>query len=181
MKQYMRLVTVAVIIAISVILLSHRESLAQLVPARIDATYSTTAAATDIPLRVPSLIPLTSPAAPDEYWAYSIAPSSSRYIISFDRAEDCTNVEECSFAVAEGEFNAESSLDFQQLSAQTRNESIVLSNGTPAVFSPSRKGLYTPASIFVQIDDYLYTFSIYMADKEDVVKMANSALESFAR
>ena len=159
-----------------IILFSAKENTAQTIPDRVEAVYRATASATEIPLRVPSLIPLTSPAAPSEYWASSIAPSPERYIISFDRAEDCTNVEECSFAIAKGELNTESSLSFQELSAQVRNEAISLGNGTPAVFSPYREGLYTPTSIFVQIDDYLYTFSIYMAEKEDVLEMVNSAL-----
>jgi hypothetical protein len=175
MKKYMKLVTAAVIMAIAIILLSPRESTAQPVPPRVEAIYSSTAAVTQVPLQVPSIIPLTSPAAPAEYWASSIAPNSDRYIISFDRAEDCTNVEECSFAVVEGALDADSPLTFQQLAAQPRNENIVLRDGTSAVFSPAREGLYTPASVFVRIDDYLYTFSIYMADKADVLEMANSA------
>lgn len=160
-----------------VILFSAKENTAQTIPDRVEAVYRATASSTEIPLWVPSLIPLTSLAAPSEYWASSIAPSPGRYIISFDRAEDCTNVEECSFAMARGELNAESLLSFQELSAQTRNEAISLSDGTPAVFSPSREGIYTPTAVFVQIDDYLYTFSIYMAEKDDVLKMANSALQ----
>lgn len=154
---------------------SPRESTAQPVPASVEAIYNATAAVTEIPLRVPSVIPLTSPAAPAKYWASSIAPRANRYIISFDRAEDCTNVEECSFAAIEGGLNAESPVSFQLLSAQSRNENIILSDGTPAVFSPSREGLYTPASVFVQVGNYLYTFSIYMADKADVLTMADSA------
>lgn len=161
--------------AMAIILFSPRASTAQAIPARVEALYSSTAAATEVPLRVPSIIPLSSPAAPAEYWASSIAPRSDRYIISFDRAEDCTGVTECSFAVVEGALNADSQTSFQQLSAQPRHENIVLSNGTPAVFSPHREGLYTPASVFVQVGDYLYTFSIYMADKADVLEMADSA------
>ena len=176
MKKLIRLGIVAITIAMFIILFSAKENTAQTIPDRVEAVYRATASATEIPLRVPSLIPLTSPAAPSEYWASSIAPSPERYIISFDRAEDCTNVEECSFAIAKGELNTESSLSFQELSAQVRNEAISLGNGTPAVFSPYREGLYTPTSIFVQIDDYLYTFSIYMAEKEDVLEMVNSAL-----
>ncbi|NJM97954.1 MAG: hypothetical protein HC800_13080 [Phormidesmis sp. RL_2_1] len=179
MKKLTRLGIVAIIMAMLVILFSPKEGIAQTIPARVEAVYRATALATEIPLRVPSLIPLTSPAAPTEYWASSIAPSSGRYIISFDRAEDCTNVEECSFALVRGELNADSSLSFQELSAQTRNETIFLSDGTPAVFSPSREGIYTPTSVFVQVADYLYTFSIYMADKDDVLKMANSALQTY--
>ena len=175
MKKLVRLGIVAITMSILVILFSTQENIAQTIPSRVEAIYGETASATEIPLRVPSLIPLTSPAAPAEYWASSIAPSPERYIISFDRAEDCTNIEECSFAMAKGELNAEGSLSFQELSAQTRNEVISLSDGTPAVFSPSREGIYTPTSVFVQVDDYLYTFSIYMAEKGDVLKMANSA------
>lgn len=175
MKKYIKLVTVAVVMAMAIILFSPRAGTAQSVPARVEAIYSSTAAVTEVPLRVPSIIPLTSPAAPAEYWASSIAPRSDRYIISFDRAADCTDVAECSFAVVEGAINANSPTSFQQLSAQQRNETIALSDGTPAVFSPAREGLYTPASVFVQVGDYLYTFSIYMADKADVLEMANSA------
>ncbi len=176
MRRYKRLLALAVTIAISMILLSPKESTAQLVPARVEAVYESTAAITDIPLLVPTVIPLTSPAAPAEYWAFSIAPESDGYSISFDRAEDCTGVEECSFAAARGELKSKSFASFQQLSAQARNENITLDDGTPAVFSPSREGLYTPASVFVQLGDYLYTFSIYMADKADVLEMANSAV-----
>ena len=179
MKRYKRLFILAISIAISMILLSPRESTAQLIPSRVEATYSEAALITKIPLRVPTIIPLTSPAAPIEYWASSIAPKPDRYIISFDRAENCTNVEECSFAFTKGELNATSLVNFQQLSAQARNESITLSDGTPAVFSPAIEGLYTPASISVQRGDYLYTFSIYMADKSDVLEMANSAADIF--
>ena len=175
MKKYMKLAAAAVTIAVAIILFSPRASTAQPVPARVNAIYSSTAAATAVPLRVPSIIPLKSPAAPAEYWASSIAPRSNRYIISFDRAEDCTGITECSFAVVEGALNVDSPTSFQQLSAQPRNENIALSDGTPAVFSRSREGLYTPASVFVQVDDYLYRFSIYMADKADVLEMANSA------
>ncbi len=179
MKKLARLGIVAIIMAMLVILFSAKENTAQAIPTRVEAVYRATASVTEIPLRVPSLIPLTSPAAPAEYWASSIAPSPERYIISFDRAEDCTNVEECSFAMVRGELNAESSLSFQELSAQARNEAISLSDDTPAVFSPSREGIYTPASVFVQVDDALYTFSIYMAEKDDVLKMANSALQTY--
>jgi hypothetical protein len=180
MKKLVKVGIVAIIMAMSVILFSPKQGIAQTIPARVEAVYRATALATEIPLRVPSLVPLISPAAPAEYWASSIAPSSSRYIISFDRAADCTDVEECSFALVRGELNSESSLNFQELSAQTRNEIISLSDGTPAVFSPSREGIYTPASVFVQVADYLYTFSIYMADKDDVLQMANSALQIYA-
>lgn len=179
MKKLVRLGIGAIIVALSVIVFQPTETTSQAIPTRIEAVYRATASATEIPLRVPSLIPLTSPASPAEYWASSISPSSGRYIISYDRAEDCTNVEECSFAVARGELNAESPLSFQELSAQDRNENISLSDGTPAVFSPFREGLYTPASIFVKVDDYLYTFSIYMAEKDDVLEMANSALQTY--
>lgn len=175
MNKYMKLVTAAIMMAMAIILFSPRASTAQSVPARVEAIYSSTAAVTEVPLRVPSMIPLTSPAAPAEYWASSIATRSDRYIISFDRAADCTGVTECSFAVVEGAPTADSPTSFQQLSAQPRNEAVVLSDGTPAVFSPHREGLYTPASVFVQIGDYIYTFSIYMTDKADVLEMANSA------
>ncbi|KPQ32868.1 MAG: hypothetical protein HLUCCA11_20380 [Phormidesmis priestleyi Ana] len=175
MKKYVKLVTTAIIMAIAIILLSPRESTAQAVPARVETVYRSTAAVTEVPLRVPSVIPLTSPAVPAEYWASSIAPRADRYIISFDRAENCENVEECSFAVVEGALAANSPTSFQQLSAQPRNENIVLSDGTPAVFSPAIEGLYTPASVFIQVGNYLYSFSIYMADKTDVLEMVNSA------
>lgn len=155
MKKYMKLVTAAVMMAMAVILFSPRASTAQSIPAGVEAVYSSIAEVTEVPFRAPSIIPLSSPAAPAEYWASSIAPRSDRYIISFDRAADCTGVTECSFAVVEGALNADSPTSFQQLSEQPRNENVVLSDGTPAVFSPHREGLYTPASVFVQIGDYI--------------------------
>ena len=176
------LVVASVTVALLLIWASPQQTSAQEMPTHIQAVYEAIADITDVPFLVPSTIPLNSPAAPPEYWAESIAPSAGAYYISFGRASDCTDVMECSFASVGGELAAESLYNYQQLRAQPRNEEITLDDGTRALFSPHRgAGLYTPASVHILKGQYLYTFSIYMADKADVVAMANSATAAYDR
>lgn len=154
----------------------------QTVPTHIQSVYTAIADAADIPLLVPTTIPLSSPAELTEYWARGSSPNADRYHISFDRESDCTGVVECAFASVRGELDAESIYSYQQLLAQPRNEEVVLADGTRAVFSPHRgMGQYTPASLYILRGRYLYTFNIYMADKADVVAMANSATFAYDR
>ena len=182
MIRRLRLIAVAISVALLVIWGAPQRSGAQSIPARIQTVYEAAAENTDVPLLVPSTIPLNSPAAPTEYWADSIAPNANRYHISFDRASDCTGVMECAFASVRGELDSESFYSYQQLLTQPRNEEVVLEDGTRALFSPHRGiGLYTPASVHVLKGRYLYTFSIYMADKADVLAMANSATSAYDR
>ena len=183
MKKKLKLVAITVLVALLVIWgLPQRGSTQQAIPAHIQAVYEVTADSTNIPLLVPSTIPLNSPAAPPEYWAESIAPDDKGYYISFGRASDCTGVMECSFASVAGELESENFYSYQQLLAQPQNEAIVLADGTPALFVPQRRPeLYTPASVHILKGEYLYTFSIYMADKADVVAMANSATDAYDR
>lgn len=175
-----QLATLSILTAMMLITASAQQGIGQGIPSYIEAVYIQTDNRTNIPLRVPSSIPLNSPAAPTNYWADSISEDHF-YSISFDRAEDCTEIIECSFANVRGELASSSSTNYQELASQSRNQLITLEDGTPALFSPYREGLYTPSSVYVQIDEYLYTFSIYMADQADVVAMANSALSVFSQ
>ena len=179
----LRLVAMSVAVAVLLIWGSPQSSIAQQpVQDHIKAVYELTAESTNVPLLVPSAIPLNSPAAPTDYWADSIAPKPDAYLISFDRASDCTGVMECSFASVAGELAADSLYDYQQLLSERRNEEVVLEDGTRALFVPQRRPeLYTPASVYILKGEYLYTFSIYMADKADVVAMANSATDAYDR
>ena len=178
MIKIFQLAILSVITTLLLIAASAQQSIGQGIPTHIETVYMQTDNSTNIPLRVPSTIPLNSSAAPANYWAYSISRDNF-YSISFDRSEDCSGVEECSFASISGEINAEASRNYQQQLIRPRIEQITLNDGTPAIFSPYHKGIYGPSSVYVEIDGYLYTFSIYMADKADVVAMANSALTVF--
>lgn len=178
MMKIFRLAILSIITALVLITVSAQQSIGQGIPSHVETVYVQTASNTGIPLRVPSIIPLNSPAAPVNYWADGISRDNF-YSISFDRAADCRGIEECGFANVRGELASDSFIDYQDLANQPRNQLITLDDGTPALFSPYREGLYTPSSVYVQIDGYLYTFSIYMADQADVVAMANSALAGF--
>lgn len=172
-----KLLAIAIFVSVSVIVFSGSDGLAQAVPDRVTAVYSATARETDVPLRVPSMIPLNSQAAPSEYWAFSIAPSSDRYSISFDRAVDCTNVNECSFAVASGKVRTDTDQSLASLLARTDvngAEDITLENGTSAVYVPFREGMYAPAYVYWDVGEYRYAIGLYMASKSDVIAMANS-------
>lgn len=173
-----RLAILSVVTALLLITASAQQSIGQSILSHIEGVYAQTDSSTNIPIRVPSIIPLNSPAAPANYWAHSISRSNF-YSISFDRAEDCSGIEECSFASVTGEINAEASRNYQQQLIRPRVEQITLNDGTPAIFSPHYEGIYGPSSVYVEIDGYLYTFSIYMAEQADVVAMANSALSVF--
>ena len=183
LTKRLSLIITSVAVAITLIWASPQQTSAQqTIPAHIQAVYETTADITNIPFLVPSTIPLNSPAAPPEYWVESIAPGADSYYISFGRASDCTGVTECSFASVGGELAAESLYNYQQLRSQPRNEEITLADGSQALYSPHRgAGLYTPASVHILRGEYLYTFSIYMADRADVVAMANSATSVYDR
>ena len=175
-----RLALLSIITALVLITASAQQSISQGIPSHIETVYTQTSSNTNIPLRVPSIIPLNSPAAPSNYWASNISRDNF-YSISFNRAADCSGVEECSFASVSGEINAEASRNYQQQLIRPRVEQITLNDGTPAIFSPHYEGIYGPSSVFVKTDGYLYTFNIYMADKTDVVAMANSALSVFSQ
>ena len=178
-----RLIVISALVATLLIWGSSQKGIAQQpVQEHIKAVYEATAESTNVPLLVPSAIPLNSPAAPTQYWADSIAPKPDAYVISFDRASDCTGVMECSFASVRGELATQSFYNYQQLLSQPGHEEILLSDGTRALFSPHQgMGTYTPSSVYVQKGEYLYTFRIYMADKADVVAMANSATAAYDR
>lgn len=181
MIKVIRLLAIAVLSSVLVIVSSGSHGLAQTVPDRVGVVYAATATATEVPLQVPSIIPLNSQAAPGEYWAFSIAPQSDRYSISFDRAEDCTNIEECSFAIASGKVrsNSDQTLDsFIARADVNDSEAVTLSDGTPAVYVPFREGLYAPSYIYWDADKYRYTVGIYMASKSDVIEMANSSISA---
>ena len=175
-----RLALLSIITAFVIITASAQQGISQGIPSHIETVYTQTSSNTSIPLRVPSIIPLNSPAAPSNYWASNISRDNF-YSISFNRAADCSGIEECSFASVSGEINAEASRNYQQQLIRPRVEQITLDDETPAIFSPHYEGIYGPSSVYVQIDEYLYTFSIYMADQADVVAMANSALSVFSQ
>ena len=172
-----RLFAIAILVSVCVIIFSGLDGIAQTVPDRVEAVYSATARETDVPLRVPSFIPLNSQAAPSEYWAFSIAPNSDKYSISFDRAADCTNVDECSFAIASGKVRTDTDQSLDSLVARASvndAESITLNNGTVAIYVPFREGMYVPAYVYWDAGEYRYTIGLYMASKSDVITMANS-------
>ena len=177
MMRKIKLLAIAIFVLVSVIVFSGSDGLAQTVPDRVTAVYSATASETNVPLRVPSIIPLNSPAAPSEYWAFSIAPSSDKYSISFDRAADCTNVNECSFAVASGKVRTDTDQSLASLLARADvngAEAVTLENGTAAVYVPFREGMYAPAYVHWDVGEYRCTIGLYMASKSDVIAMANS-------
>ncbi|MEL6553689.1 MAG: hypothetical protein AAFQ63_09565 [Cyanobacteria bacterium J06621_11] len=179
MMRKIRLFAIAIFVSVFVVIFSGSNGLAQTVPDRVTAVYSATARATGVPLRVPSIIPLNSSAAPSEYWAFSIAPSSDRYSISFDRAADCTNVNECSFAIASGNVRTDTDQSLASLLDRADvngAEAITLDNGAAAVYVPFREGMYAPAYVYWDIGEYRYTIGLYMASKSDVIAMANSVI-----
>lgn len=179
MIRVIRLLAIALFSAVIVIVGSGSPGFTQTVPDRVEAVYAATATETEVPLKVPSFIPLNSLAAPSEYWAFSIAPQPDRYSISFDRAEDCTNIAECSFAVSSGKVrdNSDQTLEALVSRADVNSaEAVTLSDGTPAVYVPFREGLYAPSYVYWDAGKYRYTVGIYMASKSDVLEMANSSI-----
>ncbi|MEO0648350.1 MAG: hypothetical protein AAFZ17_19725 [Cyanobacteria bacterium J06650_10] len=129
---------------------------------------------------VPSLIPTSAQTVPSEYWASSIAPDDEAYSISFDRAENCTGIEECSFAVASGKVrtaNVPTLESMLERASTTGAERISLENGIDAVYVPAREGIYMPSYIYWNVDDYRYSVGIYMGRKDEVLEMANSTVQ----
>lgn len=127
-----------------------------------------------IPVRLPTEVPLNSPAAPEpgSVWAEAAIARPDQYEMLYNRAEDCTGVEACIFALARG--YRLSALEF--VLNLSGFEAIQLANDTQAYFKASRENTEDPAIVAFEENDIRYEFWIYMADKEDVVAMANSAI-----
>lgn len=181
MKRLILFATLGMFSFLCVIIGSTHSGVAQAVPDRVQQVYNSTEAKTSVPLIVPSIIPLTSQAAPIEYWAFSIAPASDAYSISFDRAADCTEVEECSFAIASGKVRSSRDPTLESLlerASITKAEAVSLANGVDAVYVPAREDIYMPSFIYWDIDEYRYSVGIYMGRKNEVLEMADSSIRA---
>ena len=181
MKRFGLLLALGIASFFIVIISAAPSVVAQTIPDRVQAVYDSTDAQTEIPLMVPSVVPLGSQAAPTEYWAVGgISPSNDKYVINFNRAEDCTGAEECSFALASGEIRSDTDPALEYLFGQpsrTGAEEISLANGIDAVYIPARDGLYMPSYVYWDISEYRYSVGIYMGEKDEVMEMANSSIE----
>lgn len=181
MKRLILFATMGMVSFLCVLIGSTHNGLAQSVPDRIQQVYNSTEAKTSVPLVVPLVVPLRSQAAPSEYWAFSIAPTNEAYSISFDRAADCTGVEECSFAIASGKVRSskDPTLEsFLERPSITKAEAISLASGVDAVYVPAREDIYMPAYIYWDIGEYRYSVGIYMGRKDEVLEMANSSSQA---
>ena len=125
-----------------------------------------------IPVLLPPEIPLNSPAAPEHgnVWAEILEVSTDEYLIAYNRQEECGDLEGCSFALAMGyRHSARRNLPSYQHWEQVR-----LSNRQIAFFY--QKDDDSPAMISFDHGDIRYEFWIYKADQNDVLTMANNAL-----
>jgi hypothetical protein len=139
---------------------------------------------TEIPARLPSTIPLNAPAALDisEVWARVLRVVNNEYIVSFDRAEDCSDVIECSFGSIQG---TRLSGDETPLSEVFRHAPdydgqkgpVTLADDIQGYYAPAEPYLYDPATVIWEEGGIRYRAVLYMAAKEDVVAMANSAIQ----
>lgn len=146
--------------------------------------YSTAESVAIFPVRLPTEIPLNSPAAPaaDNIWGRSVIAEPEKYLILINRVENCEGVNECTFAVVEAEpleSDAPSLEDvFDGYVDPTGQKGPVnLDNGIEGYFVPAEEGLYEPSVIAWDEGNVRYQVSIYMGAKADLLEMANSAID----
>lgn len=145
--------------------------------------YSQIREGTQIPTRLPTVIPLNAPAASqvNTVWA-SVYVERDEYTVSFDRAEDCTGVIECSFGSIRGTRlegdETPISRAFQSVPDYDGQKGpVTLANGIQGYYVPAEPYLYDPASVVWEEGGVRYEAVLFMGDKQDVVAMANSAIQ----
>jgi hypothetical protein len=149
-----------------------------------ETAYETVMMQSAIPTRFPSTIPLSSPAAPDSglVWARALKADADEYIVSFDRAQDCSGVTECSFGSIQGTRLSGNEVPLSevfQYASDYGNQKgpVTLANNIQGYFAPAEPGLYDPATVVWDENGVRYRAVLYMASKDDVLAMANSAIQ----
>lgn len=118
---------------------------------------------------IPILVPTTLPTNETLYWQVSTTETS--YGISFNYAPQCQ-----AMLCAWGSFTAEKGADFSD-SAGDYTEGVTLAKGKKARFRLF-KGAYLNAFLEWKQGGILYTAQIKNGKKEDIIKLANSAINS---
>lgn len=184
MIQVNRFFLLVLTLALVVVFGHHRPiSAQQSLSQDVINAYAEVRANAQIPVKLPSMVPLNAPAASgvNTIWA-RVRATPDEYMVSFDRAEDCTGVMECSFGSIQGTRLTGNEPPPEQIfehAVDPNNQKgpVTLANGIDGYFVPYEEGLYLPSTVMWEQNGVRYQAVLYMAAKEDVVAMANSAIQ----